>query len=304
MPAVSIIMNVRDGAATLREALRSALAQSFTDWELIAWDDQSSDASAAIVAEFSDPRIRYFLAQRSTSLGEARDAAIREAHGEWLAFLDQDDVWLPRKLELQLALTESPEVGLIYGRTLTFYPSGRQHDYDAFHEFCPLPEGDILAELLSRGCFVAMSSAVLRRSAVLQTGGIPGHIRITPDYFLYLAVCRRYSARAVQEVVCRYRVHPASMSLVSRFEALEESLLQVEQWRSSLTPDAFARRWKHIQTAMAFEELRDTRTLAQGLRRLLVQGSVFWMMGRPFVRAWRWMRRMVRRPYWEESATE
>src|ERR1035438_5091220 len=70
----------------------------------------------------------------------------------------QDDIWLPRKLELQMALANSPQVGLVYGRTLCFYPSGRQRDYDEFHEFSWLPEGDIFAQLLGRGCFIAMSS--------------------------------------------------------------------------------------------------------------------------------------------------
>jgi glycosyltransferase involved in cell wall biosynthesis len=166
MPAVSIIMNVRNGAATLRPAIESALAQTCPDWELIVWDDCSTDDSAKIVAEFGDPRIRYFLAPQQTPLGQARAAAMRHAQGEWLAFLDQDDLWLPHKLDLQRALTNGSDVGLIYGRTLCFYPSGSQHDYDQFHEFSPLPEGEITAELLSRGCFVAMSSALIRRAAV------------------------------------------------------------------------------------------------------------------------------------------
>src|ERR1039457_7084198 len=62
MPLVSVIMNIRNGAAYLREAIDSVLAQTFSDWELIAWEHCSTDASAAIVAEYKDPRIRYFLA--------------------------------------------------------------------------------------------------------------------------------------------------------------------------------------------------------------------------------------------------
>ncbi|HZD32631.1 MAG TPA: glycosyltransferase [Candidatus Angelobacter sp.] len=304
MPAVSIIMNVRNGAATVREALQSALQQTVSGWELIVWDDQSTDDSARIVAQFSDNRIRYFLAQRDMSLGQAREAAISHAQGEWLAFLDQDDIWSPRKLELQLALAGPTDVGLVYGRTLAFYPNGRQHDHDTFYEFCPLPEGNILAELLGRGCFIAMSSAMLRRSAVLAAGVIPDHIRITPDYFLYLSVCGHYAARAVQEVVCRYRVHPGSMTSVYRYDALKETLQLVEQWRGSLPPETFARRTRQIQTAIAFEELRRAATFSEGLRRLLAVGSLFWMLGRPFVRAGRGLRRLVEQPYWKKSDAE
>ena len=303
MPSVSIIMNVRNGASTLRETLESAFAQTYGDWELIVWDDRSSDDSAKIVAEFSDPRLRYFLALQGTSLGQARQLAMRQAQGEWLAFLDQDDIWLPRKLELQIALADSPEVGLVYGRTLCFYPSGRQRDYDQFHEFTELPEGDIFAELLGRGCFIVMSSAVVRRSAVDETGGIPAHIRIAPDYFLYLAVSRRHSARAVQQVVCRYRVHPGNMTSVYRRESLEEALALVEEWGKQLPSEAVARRCSGIATALALEEMRHWKTTAQGIQRLLHEGSLWWLVRAPFVRFWRIVGRRLRQPYWRKYGT-
>src|SRR5690242_13304217 len=101
MPQVSVIINVRDGASTLRAALDSVLGQTFRDWELIVWDDCSSDDSGSIVAGYRDPRIRYILSPEPVSLGRARQLAIEQASGEWIAFLDQDDIWLPRKLELQ-----------------------------------------------------------------------------------------------------------------------------------------------------------------------------------------------------------
>lgn len=302
MPEVSIIMNIFNGAATLREALQSALDQTFADWELLAWDDRSTDDSAAIVASFRDPRIRYFLAPQLMSLGQARDAAIKKAHGEWLAFLDQDDIWLPRKLELQLALADSPSVGLIYGRTLAFYPNGSQRDHDYFHEFEPLPEGDLVPELLGRGCFIAMSSALLRRSAVQGAGGIPEFIRFTPDYFLYVSVGSRYATRALQEVVCRYRIHPANMTARYRRETLAEALVLVEEWRSHLSEGAYRARTTHLSTAQAVEELRTRGRAARGLQRLLRDGSLSYLAGRPFVHLFRWMRRLVLRPYWKRHA--
>jgi glycosyltransferase involved in cell wall biosynthesis len=301
MTAVSVIMNIFNGAATLREALQSALEQTFSNWEIIVWDDCSTDDSAAIVASFRDPRIRYFLAPRQMSLSEAREAAIQQAEGEWLAFLDQDDVWLPRKLELQLTLADSPSVGMIYGRTLAFYPDGSQRDHDYFHEFCELPEGDIIAELLGRGCFIAMSSALLRRTAVLEAGGMPGYVRTTPDYFLYLAVTSRYQASALQDVVCRYRVHGSSMSNRYRRETLEETLLLVVAWRDRLTPADYRRRSAHLATALAVEELRTPGRRSAGAKRLWRDGSVIWLSGRPLVRCWRTVRRWIYRPFWKRQ---
>ena len=71
MPLISVIMNVRNGAPTLREAVDSVLAQSFRDWELIVWDDCSTDAGASIIASYPDSRIRYFLSPDDASLGKA-----------------------------------------------------------------------------------------------------------------------------------------------------------------------------------------------------------------------------------------
>jgi glycosyltransferase involved in cell wall biosynthesis len=303
MPAVSVIMNIFNGAETLREALQSALAQTLADWELIVWDDCSTDDSAAIVASFRDPRIRYFLAPQPMSLGEARHAAMQQAAGEWLAFLDQDDLWLPRKLELQLALDDSPSVGMIYGRTLAFHPDGSQRDHDYFHEFCELPEGDIGAELLSRGCFVAMSSALLRRTAVQEAGAMPGFVRTAPDYFLYLGVCSRYKARALQDVVCRYRVHASSMSNRYRRETLQETLLLVEQWRDHIAEADYRRRTAHVATALAVMELRSPGRRVAGAKRLWDDGSLIWLSGRPFVHCWRTLRRWTFRPFWMRRKT-
>jgi glycosyltransferase involved in cell wall biosynthesis len=296
MPRVSVIMNVRNGASFLREALDSVLAQTFRDWELIVWDDRSTDDSPKIVAEYHDPRIRYFLSPEDTPLGEARNRATSQAKGEWLAFLDQDDIWLPRKLQQQMALADDP-TGIIYGRAIQFYPNGKQRDYDYAHEFRPLPEGDIFSQLFTDACFIAMSSAVLRRSAVEEVGPIPEAIQSVPDYYLYVAVARRYPARAVQEAVCRYRMHPGSMSQTNRQRLHQETLLIIEQWADCLDPRIVAYRRMTYSTALALEEMRSLNTARSGLVRMLTDGSVIWLMSRPFVRVWRGVRRRLCRPY-------
>jgi glycosyltransferase involved in cell wall biosynthesis len=320
MPLVSVIMNIRNGASTLREALDSVMAQTFSDWELIVWDDCSTDGSAKIVSQFSDPRIRYFLSPEETPLGEARNNAIRQARGKWLAFLDQDDLWMPRKLEMQMAL-EAPhpsktglepgpslsksgapgKTGIIYGRTVRFYPSGMERDYDQAHEFEPLPEGDIFTQLFTKGCFIAMSSAVFRRSAIEELGGIPERIAIIPDYYLYTAVAHRHPARAVQEVVCHYRMHGANTSQLAAIALHREALWLVDHWADSLDPRAVALGRKRHSTAIALEEMRSPSTALRGLSRLLTQGSVLSQLERPFMFAFHIVRRNVRTPCWKAS---
>jgi glycosyltransferase involved in cell wall biosynthesis len=298
MPLVSVIMNVRNGASFLREAVDSVLAQTFTDWELIVWDDCSTDESAQIVSEYRNPRVRYFLSPEDTALAPAREAAIRQASGDWLAFLDQDDVWLPGKLEKQMALA-APGVGMIYGRTVMFDARhGNRRDYDYAHEFAPLPEGDIFTQLFADACFIAMSSAVLRRAAVEEAGSIPPAIEVTPDYYFYAAIASQYQARAVQDVVCRYRLHPGSMSHSHRLRLFQEPLWLINRWADCLDPKVVAYRRMTYSTALALEELRSGKTFGVGIRRLWSQGSLPWLLSRPWVRVWRWARRKLRRPYW------
>src|SRR5271157_3129712 len=300
MPLVSIIMNIRNGAAFLRQAIDSVMAQTFGGWELVVWDDCSTDNSATIVAEYRDPRVRYFLSPEETSLGKARNHAIRQATGEWLAFLDQDDLWTPTKLEKQMALANA-HAGIIYGRAVLFWPSGRKREYDQAHEFTLLPEGDIFSELFRSACFIAMSSAMLRRSAVEEVGGIPEYIEMAPDYYLYIAIARRYPARAVQEVVCWYRMHGSNMGLRNRREVHQEALLMIDQWAECLDPRIAAYRRMTHATGLAWEEMRSLASAGTGIRRLFSEGSVTWLMSRPFVNALRRMRRKLRRPLWQHS---
>jgi glycosyltransferase involved in cell wall biosynthesis len=300
MPPVSVIINVRNGALFLRDAINSVLAQTFTNWELIIWDDCSTDDSAAIAKSYQDERIRYYLSPVDTPLGQARNNAIAQARGEWLAFLDQDDIWLPHKLEKQLALA-GPEVAIIYGRTILFDSQhGDLRDYDYIHEFGPLPEGNLFSSLIRDACYIAMSSAMLRRSAVIEAGEIPSNIQATPDYYLYLALARHHEARAVQEVVCRYRVHSASMSAGSehRIRLHQEPLWMIRKWAACLDTAVVQHRLKTFSTRLALEEMKRIRSFPAGLRRLFREGSLMWLLSRPFAVGWRTIRRRIRRPYW------
>ncbi|MCD7983653.1 MAG: glycosyltransferase, partial [Desulfovibrio sp.] len=113
VPAVSVIMNCLNSARDLRAALDSLMAQSFEDFEVIFWDNGSTDDSPAIARSYG-PRLRYFRGEKTVPLGAARNLALAQARGRYLAFLDCDDLWRPQKLEKQVALFEANErVGLV-----------------------------------------------------------------------------------------------------------------------------------------------------------------------------------------------
>ena len=100
---VSIIMNCHNGEKYLYEAINSILNQSYLNWELIFWDNQSNDNSASILKSFKDDRIKYFKSKNFTNLGKARKLAFAECKGEFIAFLDTDDIWFKEKLKVQLS---------------------------------------------------------------------------------------------------------------------------------------------------------------------------------------------------------
>ena len=179
-----------------------------------------------------------------------------------------------------------------------------ERDYDQAHEFTPLPEGDIFMQLFTIGCFVAMSSAVFRRSAIEEIGGIPEKVQIIPDYYLYTAVARRYPARAVQEVVCRYRMHAANMSRSMAITMHQEALWLVDHWADWLDPRTVARCRKRHSTAIALEEMRSANTVVHGIVRLATEGSVISQLKRPFMFVFHLVRRNVGSPYWRTSGDQ
>ena len=131
---VSVIMNCFNGEKYLKEAIDSVLNQTYSNWEIILWDNQSTDNSEGIVKSFNDNRIKYFYSEEFTILGEARNRALSKAQGEFIAILDCDDLWYPTKLEKQL-MAAARECG--YGRVLA-----------GFHYLQDYVVGNLLAEKL------------------------------------------------------------------------------------------------------------------------------------------------------------
>lgn len=120
-PLVSVIMNCYNSDKYLREAIDSVLEQTYQNWEIIFWDNQSTDRSAEIVKSYDDERIKYFYAHEHTLLGEARNLAVKKANGEYIAFLDCDDLWKNQKLALQINLmVKNPNIGLCHSNYMIY----------------------------------------------------------------------------------------------------------------------------------------------------------------------------------------
>lgn len=298
-PRFSIVMNVYNGERWLHDALDSVFAQTFGDWELIFWDDQSADGSADLLRSYpADPRVRYFYAPEQTPLGQAREQAIEQARGEWLAFLDQDDIWTPDKLQQQARVIDAWQgapLAVVYGRAMKFGANPVPVDFDRWHEFGALPQGDIFEALFFDSCFICQSAVCLLTSAVRSVGPVPAEYRFCPDYFFYADLTSRYATACTQEVVCWYRVHDAAMSREHYLSVLFEMLSVLERWRHRLRPAVYRRRLRIQHTLIGLREITSHSDPAGGLRRILGQGSPSYLLSRPFVQVCRRVRRAARR---------
>ena len=176
-PVVSIIMNCLNCEKDLPFALASVKEQTFTDWEIIFWDNGSTDTSAEIAKKFGS-KLRYFKSSETVSLGAARNLAINEAKGEFIAFLDCDDLWKKEKLAKQLELfRKNPKTGLVCTDTEIF--DGKRILGKMFDSGKPA-KGHVFDELMQRQ-WISMSSAMVRKKA-LDNLLIPSN-EIVPQWF-------------------------------------------------------------------------------------------------------------------------
>jgi len=231
-PAVSVIVPCYNAESYLAETIQSVLEQSYPDFELILVDDGSTDRTGEILASFSDPRARVYR-QANAGVSTARNRGVAESCGRYLAFLDSDDVWLPRKLERQVrVLEEDPAVGLVYSDVFVMDEAGRPEG--TFSERMALPRGWVFRGLLARN-FIATSTVVMRR-AVFDAVGPFVPFRVSQDYDLWLKCAARYPVERVPEPLVRYRRRPGGISRRVMIP-LEECLEIYTYWSRRLGPE-------------------------------------------------------------------
>src|SRR5688500_15993037 len=208
-PVVSIVLPVYNAAAFLAEAVQSMLAQTFTDFELIAVNDGSTDGSREVLAGFRDDRVRL-IDQPQQGLVETLNLGIREARGEWVARMDADDVSLPARLALQVQyLRRNPEIGLLGGFVSTIDAGGRVlADLVRF----PLAHEEIWRSLGRRPWVLCHPTAVFRREWALEAGLYDPAYRHAEDAEFFARFMTRRRAANLPEVVMKYRLRPDAIS--------------------------------------------------------------------------------------------
>jgi glycosyltransferase involved in cell wall biosynthesis len=208
VPRVSVVVPTYNRAALLRRAVRSVLAQTFTDYELIVVDDGSTDDTEEVLREFSDRRMRVVRSEINQGAPQARNRGIEAARGEWVAFLDSDDEWLPQRLEVQMDLLarQSP------GQAAVGYCQCQVHECLTGKVSQPqetLAEGDVFEHLLRDRRPKTTSAFIVRRGALLDVGGFDEDLGNGEDIDLLLRLSQKgYRFSACNEVLVVWHWHP------------------------------------------------------------------------------------------------
>ncbi|WP_447974988.1 glycosyltransferase family 2 protein [Nitrospira sp. Kam-Ns4a] len=231
-PVVSAIITTFNRKRFLGPAISSVLAQTFRDFELLILDNSSTDGTEELVSSFADSRIRY-IRHPPLTIGQQRNLGVREARGEYIGFLDDDDEWLPAKLERQLEVfrTGPSDLALVYGGFVRIDSEGREF---AVHR--PVLRGRILLDLLrQRDAFTgSASNPLMRVSALRALGGYNDELCTSEDWELYLRLAERHSMDFTEENVVRIRSHRGPRLGDRVGEALKAEAIVFNRYQSTM----------------------------------------------------------------------
>jgi glycosyltransferase involved in cell wall biosynthesis len=205
MPKVSIIIPTYNRAEFLHTAIASILNQTFQDFEVIIVDDASQDHTPDIIRTLPAERIRYIRHKCNKGGSAARNTGIANASAGYIAFLDDDDEWLPDKLRQQVEILDrsSPRTGVVY--TGYFYidrNTGR-----VIGEKIPTKKGYLDHILFTDNCIGGTSSVVIRRECFTKVGLFDENLPCFQDYDLWVRIARKFQFDYVQEPLLKYYIH-------------------------------------------------------------------------------------------------
>ena len=214
MELVSVIIPAFNAERYVRETLDSVLAQTYAAREVIVVDDGSTDSTPSILAEYGDSI--HVIRQSNRGSAAARNTAVSAAHGDWVAFIDADDLWLPDKLSRQMQ--RCGHYPISHTDSLCF---GEAMPEAVLRSSVTTPySGRVLPQLLVRN-FISNSTVLMRRDLFLQYGGLDESLHGVEDWALWLRVCADHELGYLPEPVVRYRIHRTSKSMNTRRRMLD-----------------------------------------------------------------------------------
>lgn len=260
-PRVSVAISTWNRAHLVGRAIRSALAQTFEEFELLVVDDGSTDDTPDVLAAVDDRRLHRVRHPRNYGISRTRNTALRLARGEWLAYLDDDNEWAPDYLERQLAFAGSrPEAGVAYCRARQRHaPSGSEA------EVGELKQGRVFCDLVE-GWNPYVSSALIRRGLLVEAGGLDERLGATEDRDLWMRLAQRTEFAGTRDaLLIRHVRHGPQLSHNPELLAQDAAILG-EKWRAAVTASCGRpayRRWR-LRLVLWAERCRAERVIELG----------------------------------------
>lgn len=245
-PLVSIIMNCYNSEKYLKETLESVYAQTYPNWEVIFWDNLSTDNSKNIACSF-DHKVKYYRGDCFLPLGAARNMAISKAEGELLAILDCDDLWYPEKLSNQVSVfAQFPEIDLVYSNYKMLKEDGVLESNKTnlrIGHLCNAFKSIFLHELT-----IPWPTIVMKKNAVINVGGFSNY-KSAEDFDLLLKISQKGQFYFVNEFLAIYRIHINQLS--TNFELTKNEIFQIYNywevaWSQNGDLDSNKNKWLKI----------------------------------------------------------
>jgi len=232
LPEFSVQVCCYNSERYLDETIRSVIAQTFKDWEMVIVNDGSTDATESIVRHYMDKGvpITYFR-QENRGFAAARNKAVELSRGRWIAILDHDDVWYPGKLKAQSeAIDRYPGAKLHFANSEWFLDSGRTVRTTV--EGGRFKSGILdsaFTRLLTEGCFIDSETAVIDKQALLECGGFNERYAYIVDYDAFIKISRSNPVCYEDDILARWRMHERQASSVMKATMFEEYVLMFEE---------------------------------------------------------------------------
>lgn len=225
---VSINLCCYNSERYLRETLESVINQTYQDWELVIINDGSTDSTEAIVKEYTDqgfPIVYYY--QENHGLGYSRNEALKRSSGKYIAFIDHDDVWMPEKLERQLAIFENDtDVDFVY---TNYYVTRNKRRKIRFKK--KQPEGYVFENFLFNYP-VHVSTAMVRRKAFEKLNYLFNpNLHLTEEYDVFMRILYNHKAAYIGEPLATYRRHPDMTSATKEVRLIQETISVIETFK-------------------------------------------------------------------------
>jgi len=205
MPKVSVIIPTYNRAGYIEEAIDSVLAQTYKDFEIIVIDDGSTDKTRKVLRKYTG-QIRYFP-QENQGVAVSRNKGIAVSRGEYVAFLDSDDAWLPKKLERQVAfLEEHPDIALVCGEVFLMDEKGETIHHVPHDRELPLTFKNLFEQSL-----IHVPTTMVRRQILEEAGGFDPAVDTSEDYDLWLRIIKKHRGHYMELPLAKYRLHQDSL---------------------------------------------------------------------------------------------